>query len=231
MPARPSRGGQHEPGSHEPSEPGAVMSPVSPATKAARHAQIVSILEQTAVRSQEELADWLAHRGVRVTQTTLSRDLEELGAVRLRGTGGALVYALPGRAGRPRVPARRPGREPHRPDRRGRERRRAARGRPRAPRPAGPGRGRAACFRRGQRQPGHPAHAGRRRAVPRLRHRPRQMAVDPRHSGRGRHRARDRAGSGGRGRARPVAAPARRAAELARSQQPPSHRTNPGGFQ
>jgi transcriptional regulator of arginine metabolism len=77
------------------------MSPVSPATKAARHAQIVSILEQAAVRSQEELADWLAHRGVRVTQTTLSRDLEELGAVRLRNTGGTLVYALPGEPGGP----------------------------------------------------------------------------------------------------------------------------------
>src|SRR6266704_1218154 len=77
------------------------MSPVSPATKAARHAQIVSILEQAAVRSQEELADWLANRGVRVTQTTLSRDLEELGAVRLRGQDGALVYALPGEAGGP----------------------------------------------------------------------------------------------------------------------------------
>ncbi len=77
------------------------MSPVSPATKAARHAQIVSILEQAAVRSQEELADWLARRGVRVTQTTLSRDLEELGAVRLRDSGGALIYALPGEPGGP----------------------------------------------------------------------------------------------------------------------------------
>jgi len=77
------------------------MSPVSPATKAARHAQIVSILEQVAVRSQEELADWLANRGVRVTQTTLSRDLEELGAVRLRGHDGALIYALPGEPGGP----------------------------------------------------------------------------------------------------------------------------------
>ena len=77
------------------------MSPVSPATKAARHAQIVSILEQVAVRSQEELADWLANRGVRVTQTTLSRDLEELGAVRLRGQDGALIYALPGEPGGP----------------------------------------------------------------------------------------------------------------------------------
>jgi transcriptional regulator of arginine metabolism len=77
------------------------MSPVSPVTKAARQAQIAGILEQTAVRSQDELADWLARCGVRVTQTTLSRDLEELGAVRLRGPDGALFYALPGEPGGP----------------------------------------------------------------------------------------------------------------------------------
>jgi len=70
---------------------------VSPATKAARHALITGILAQPGrpVRSQEELADRLAVVGVRVTQATLSRDLEELGAVRLRGPDGALVYALP----------------------------------------------------------------------------------------------------------------------------------------
>jgi transcriptional regulator of arginine metabolism len=77
------------------------MSPVMPVTKAARHAQIAGILDRTAVRSQEELADCLASRGVRVTQTTLSRDLEELGAVRLRGPDGALFYALPGEPGGP----------------------------------------------------------------------------------------------------------------------------------
>jgi transcriptional regulator of arginine metabolism len=79
---------------------------VSPATKAARHAQIAAILEHAdpPVRSQEELAERLAQRGVRVTQATLSRDLEELGAVRLRGTGGALVYALPGPVGGPGSP-------------------------------------------------------------------------------------------------------------------------------
>jgi transcriptional regulator of arginine metabolism len=79
---------------------------VSPATKAARHAQIAAILEHAdpPVRSQEELAERLAQRGVRVTQATLSRDLEELGAVRLRGAGGALVYALPGAAGGPGSP-------------------------------------------------------------------------------------------------------------------------------
>jgi len=85
----------------------------SPVTKAARHAQIAGILEQNPVRSQEELAEWLARRGVRVTQTTLSRDLVELGAVRLRRPDGALVYALPGSPGGPgSQPGPLPGIEP-----------------------------------------------------------------------------------------------------------------------
>ncbi len=80
----------------------------SPGTKAARHARIAAILAQPArpVRSQEELAERLADIGFKVTQATLSRDLEEIGAVRLRGPDGALVYALsgdpdPGGMGRP----------------------------------------------------------------------------------------------------------------------------------
>jgi transcriptional regulator of arginine metabolism len=79
------------------------MNTVSPATKTARHAQIAAILTHPGppVRSQEELAERLAQRGVRVTQATLSRDLEELGAVRLRGADGGLVYALPGEVGGP----------------------------------------------------------------------------------------------------------------------------------
>jgi transcriptional regulator of arginine metabolism len=77
------------------------MTSVSPVTKTARQAQIAGILARTAVRSQEELAELLAERGVRVAQTTLSRDLDELGAVRLRGADGALVYALPGEPGGP----------------------------------------------------------------------------------------------------------------------------------
>ena len=80
----------------------------SPGTKAARHARIIGILAQRAapVRSQEDLAERLAEIGFRVTQATLSRDLEEIGAVRLRGPDGSLVYALtgdsdPGGMGRP----------------------------------------------------------------------------------------------------------------------------------
>jgi transcriptional regulator of arginine metabolism len=84
-----------------------------PATKAARQAQVAAILaDRVPVRSQEELAERLAEHGVRVTQATLSRDLEELGAVRLRGRDGALVYALPGQPGGPApgpAPAPAPG--------------------------------------------------------------------------------------------------------------------------
>jgi transcriptional regulator of arginine metabolism len=51
------------------------------------------------VRSQAELAALLADDGVQVTQATLSRDLVELGAVRVRGKEGVLVYAVPGEGG------------------------------------------------------------------------------------------------------------------------------------
>ena len=77
------------------------MTASHPVTKVARQARIAAILERTQVRSQEELAELLAADGTHVTQATLSRDLDELGAVRLRGTGGSLVYALPGAPGGP----------------------------------------------------------------------------------------------------------------------------------
>jgi arginine repressor len=70
-------------------------------TKAARHQRITELLERQAVRSQPELGQLLARDGVEVTQATLSRDLDELGVVRLRARDGALVYALPADPGGP----------------------------------------------------------------------------------------------------------------------------------
>jgi transcriptional regulator of arginine metabolism len=65
-------------------------------TRAGRQARIVSVLSSAAVRSQSELAALLAAEGIDVTQATLSRDLEELGAVKLRGAdGGVGVYVVP----------------------------------------------------------------------------------------------------------------------------------------
>src|SRR5690606_13993867 len=71
----------------------------APPTKAARHAKITELLTKYAVRSQNELARLLAEEGVQVTQATLSRDLDELGAVKLRTVDGNLVYVLPGEGG------------------------------------------------------------------------------------------------------------------------------------
>jgi transcriptional regulator of arginine metabolism len=72
----------------------------APATKAARQARIVAILSREQVHSQEQLASLLGqYAGMHVTQATLSRDLDELGVVRLRAADGALVYALQGDPG------------------------------------------------------------------------------------------------------------------------------------
>jgi transcriptional regulator of arginine metabolism len=68
-------------------------------TKAARHQKIVELLGTHPVRSQAELADLLATAGVNVTQGTVSRDLVELDAVRVRNALGLLVYAVPGEGG------------------------------------------------------------------------------------------------------------------------------------
>jgi transcriptional regulator of arginine metabolism len=66
------------------------------ASKAARHARIVTILNSRRVRSQAELAAALNDEGFDVTQATLSRDLEELGAVKLRTPDGGLpMYVVP----------------------------------------------------------------------------------------------------------------------------------------
>ena len=71
----------------------------APHTKAARHALIREVLEHEAVPSQSVLADLLAAAGVRVTQATLSRDLDEVGALKVAGPQGTLVYAVPGQGG------------------------------------------------------------------------------------------------------------------------------------
>ena len=65
-------------------------------TRAGRHARIVELIRDKQVRSQTELADLLAADGVQVTQATLSRDLEEMGAVKVSG-----AYLIPEDGKRP----------------------------------------------------------------------------------------------------------------------------------
>jgi transcriptional regulator of arginine metabolism len=64
-------------------------------TKHQRQHRIARLLETSAVASQAELVDKLREQGVEATQATVSRDLEELGAVKVRLPGGDLAYALP----------------------------------------------------------------------------------------------------------------------------------------
>ncbi|WP_395658671.1 arginine repressor [Nocardioides sp.] len=77
-----------------------------PGTKNARHQLILELVSHQEVRSQSELADLLAESGLRVTQATLSRDLVELDAIKVRAPSGALVYAVPAEGGdrRPAAP-------------------------------------------------------------------------------------------------------------------------------
>lgn len=66
----------------------------TPTTKTARQAAIRDVLQTQQIRSQSALSEALADRGLSVTQGTLSRDLVDLGAVRVRGAEG-MVYAVP----------------------------------------------------------------------------------------------------------------------------------------
>jgi transcriptional regulator of arginine metabolism len=68
---------------------------VSRLTKTQRQHRISQLLAREAVTSQGQLVELLAAEGVEATQATVSRDLEELGAVKVRVSGGDSVYALP----------------------------------------------------------------------------------------------------------------------------------------
>ena len=64
-------------------------------TKNQRQHRITKLLEAQPVTSQGQLVTLLAEQGVEATQTTVSRDLEDLGAVKVRLPGGDTAYALP----------------------------------------------------------------------------------------------------------------------------------------
>ena len=63
-----------------------------------RQRAIVELLREGPVRSQDEIASRLVTLGYTVTQATVSRDLEQIGAVKVR-RGGLLGYALPDQLG------------------------------------------------------------------------------------------------------------------------------------
>ena len=72
------------------------MSPVSPGpiTRTVRQALILELLEQNLVSSQMQLSELLKNKGVEITQGTRSRDLDELGAKKIRPDSGRAFYAV-----------------------------------------------------------------------------------------------------------------------------------------
>jgi transcriptional regulator of arginine metabolism len=68
----------------------------APMSKAARQHLIASVIERNPIHSQGELVELLNERGIVATASTVSRDLTELEAVRVRHADGSLVYAVPG---------------------------------------------------------------------------------------------------------------------------------------
>jgi transcriptional regulator of arginine metabolism len=65
--------------------------------KEKRQQAIADLIGARALSSQEELADQLGALGFGATQATISRDLDQLGAIKVR-RDGQLAYALPGTA-------------------------------------------------------------------------------------------------------------------------------------
>jgi transcriptional regulator of arginine metabolism len=60
-----------------------------------RHAAILRLVREQPLSTQTELADALRAEGHEVVQTTVSRDVHELGLVKVRHSSGRLVYAFP----------------------------------------------------------------------------------------------------------------------------------------
>jgi transcriptional regulator of arginine metabolism len=71
--------------------------------KASRQRALATLLRSRRVSSQARLLELLRAQGFDATQATVSRDLEELGAMKVRTAEGNLVYTLPDADARPEV--------------------------------------------------------------------------------------------------------------------------------
>ena len=63
--------------------------------KAQRQHLIARLIEAGTVHNQVQLVELLAAEGVRAAQATVSRDLDDLGAIKVRVPGGESAYAIP----------------------------------------------------------------------------------------------------------------------------------------
>jgi transcriptional regulator of arginine metabolism len=64
-------------------------------TKPQRQHEIARLIAKHTITSQPQLVDLLAKAGIAATQATVSRDLEDLGAIKVRTASGETAYAIP----------------------------------------------------------------------------------------------------------------------------------------
>jgi transcriptional regulator of arginine metabolism len=69
--------------------------PTRTLAKPQRQHRVARLLADNSVTSQSQLVELLAAEGITATQATVSRDLEDLGAIKVRVPGGETVYAIP----------------------------------------------------------------------------------------------------------------------------------------
>jgi transcriptional regulator of arginine metabolism len=67
-------------------------------TKFERQGEILRLVQQHPLSTQAEVAEALREHGIDAVQATVSRDIAQLGLVKVRNGNGKLVYALPGAA-------------------------------------------------------------------------------------------------------------------------------------
>ena len=65
-------------------------------TKVERQGAILKLVETHHLSTQTELAEALHSEGIDTVQTTISRDIAQLGLVKVRNGNGRLIYSLPG---------------------------------------------------------------------------------------------------------------------------------------
>ena len=63
--------------------------------KVNRHVKIVELVNKYSIETQEELTELLKQEGFQVTQATVSRDIKELGIIKVPSSDGGSVYSLP----------------------------------------------------------------------------------------------------------------------------------------
>jgi len=77
------------------------IAPMKTTDKRVRQNKILDLITRQPVRTQQELADLLSGKGIETTQSTLSKDIKELGLIKAPDEDGGVRYCAPAQASPP----------------------------------------------------------------------------------------------------------------------------------